>query len=244
LFLLFIILVAHYAIDIIPVSSLAGVMFNVVYHTFDWGSLQIVIISSMPASLRIKMGSEMAARKVRRADAFVIVLVTVVTLFSDLAIAVVCGTVLSCLIFAWESSENVSVVTTDASDRKIYEVHGVLFFGSTTKFLQQFDPAHDPAKVTLVFHNGTLGDYSALEALNTLAELYHKYGKSVSVRKLKPGCDKLLRKASSLLKNGIEIEDEPREIAESQTDMMLAGWTDPITLKLPVILGVTATKSV
>jgi SulP family sulfate permease len=232
-FLILIILVAHYAIDIIPVASLAGVMFNVVYHTFDWGSLQIIIVSSMPLRWRMKLSEELAARKVRRADAFVILLVTIVTLFTDLAIAVVCGTVLSCMIFAWESSENINVVSTNFDSAsstnfqetrgKVYEVYGILFFGSTTKFLQFFDPANDPASVTVIFQNGTLGDYSALEALNTLAERYQKYDKRISVRKLKPGCDKLLRKANSLLKMGYDSDSHDMANLEAGTSDMHPG---------------------
>merc|ERR1712187_405625 len=91
-------------------------------------------------------------------------------------------------------------------DHKIYEVRGVLFFGSTTKFLDLFDPVNDPVKITLVFENGQIGDYSALEALNTLGERYGKHNKTVIVQKLRPGSSRLLRKAQSLVKMQIELE--------------------------------------
>ena len=44
LFLLIILLVAYPLINRIPVASLAGVMFNVVFHTFEWSSLRIIFL--------------------------------------------------------------------------------------------------------------------------------------------------------------------------------------------------------
>merc|ERR1740138_1018389 len=45
-FLLFIIMVAFPVINILPVAALAGVMFNVVYHTFEWDSLSLMAVSA------------------------------------------------------------------------------------------------------------------------------------------------------------------------------------------------------
>merc|ERR1719331_3140078 len=55
-FLLIILLAAYPVINAIPVASLAGVMFNVVVHTFEWSSLRIIFYSSLPLSLRQKFG--------------------------------------------------------------------------------------------------------------------------------------------------------------------------------------------
>ena len=64
LFLLFVLLAAYPAINAIPVTALAGVMFNVVVHTFEWPSLRIMFFSSLPSSLRDRFGarSEYKAR--------------------------------------------------------------------------------------------------------------------------------------------------------------------------------------
>merc|ERR1712029_778730 len=52
LFILFIILVVYPLINILPVSALAGVMFNVVYHAFEWSSLKLMAIAVLPKSFR------------------------------------------------------------------------------------------------------------------------------------------------------------------------------------------------
>jgi hypothetical protein len=59
-------------IERIPLAALIGVMFVVSEKTFEWGSLRIL-------------------HKVPRPDAFIIVAVTVVTVLTDLAIAVIAG---------------------------------------------------------------------------------------------------------------------------------------------------------
>jgi len=218
-FLLLIILVAYPAIDCIPVSALAGVMFNVVYHTFEWSSLKLIGVACLPYSLRSQLLPEASmTTKIRRADAFVIVLVTVVTIFSDLAVAVGVGTILSCCIFAWEAAETITVTCVQEikSDdgvmmAKVYDVDGTLFFGSTKKFLSLFDANSDPAKIYVTFHAGMIGDYSAIESLNSLAERYAAQGKTVVLRKLKPGCLKMLRKARALVSPELELQFEVEE---------------------------------
>ncbi|HPF15636.1 MAG TPA: SulP family inorganic anion transporter, partial [Planctomycetota bacterium] len=63
-------------IEHIPVAALVGVMFMVVIGTFAWSSIRVM-------------------HKVPRSDAFVIVLVSAVTVMSDLAIAVFVGVIVS-----------------------------------------------------------------------------------------------------------------------------------------------------
>merc|ERR1712060_174695 len=102
--LLLILLVAYPAINVLPVAALSGVMFNVVYQTFEWGSLKLIVVATMPKKFRDKLLSDGRYKKIRRVDAFIIVLVTAVTLVADLAIAVGCGVAVACLMYVYESS--------------------------------------------------------------------------------------------------------------------------------------------
>ena len=72
LFLLSFILFASPLIEQIPLAALVGVMFMVVIGTFAWNSLMIL-------------------RKIPLTDALVMLLVTITTVLTDLAIAVVVG---------------------------------------------------------------------------------------------------------------------------------------------------------
>ena len=83
----------------------------------------------------------------------------------------------------------------DAEEGKHYQVHGTLFFASTTVFLNQFDPASDPAKVTLDCQHLSFVDYSAIAALKTLRERYARAGKQLRVVHLSERCKKLLKRA-------------------------------------------------
>merc|ERR1712232_1014773 len=135
--LVFILLVVYRAIDILPVAALAGDMFNVVYQTFEWDSLKLLAVAALPQRLRriLREGGS-RYKKIRRTDALIIVVVTVMTLLQDLAVAVGCGVLLACLLHAYDSANMIGVtgrVDEDAEGRsrvKIYSVQGVLFFGS------------------------------------------------------------------------------------------------------------------
>merc|ERR1712226_174112 len=141
-FLVFVLLLAYPAINILPVAALAGVMFNVVYETFDWGSLQMLMASALPACLRSRLLSAESSRhkKIRRVDALVIVVVTAVTLLQDLAVAVGCGVLVAVFAHVYDAASMIDAVAheeLDAEGRlrvKVYDVRGVLFFGSACRF--------------------------------------------------------------------------------------------------------------
>merc|ERR1712039_479409 len=153
-------------------------------------------------------------KKVPRADAFVIIVVTIMTLLTDLAKAVVCGVAISILMYVYESAEFISVAPRERSsidEPQIYDVHGVLFFGSTSKFLECFNVEKDPEKVRLVFESSYVSDYSALEALNKLGERYHACEKHLTLDLKHPNNSRITDKAQKLLGKeiGVEIDGAP-----------------------------------
>ena len=132
----------------------------------------------------------------RIAVVLVIVAVTVITVFTDLAFAVMCGIIIAALNFAWQQARQLYADTYLESDgSKLYRVHGTLFFASTAAFLKQFDPAGDPAKVTLDCSHLSFVDYSAIAALDTLRERYRKADKHLRVLHLSERSKKLLKRA-------------------------------------------------
>merc|ERR1719317_1322184 len=162
--LLFILLVAYPLIDVLPVAALAGVMFNVVYQTFEWRSIKLLAVAMLPRALRQRLLAEGRQLKmIRRADAVIIVVVTGVTLLFDLAVAVGCGVALACLMHVYDSSRMIGATSRLERDAeghevvKVYDVHGVLFFGSAAAFLDMFDPENDPPEVRVIFETSYIG---------------------------------------------------------------------------------------
>ncbi len=189
LFLLSFILFANELIEMIPVAVLVGIMFMVVIGTFEWGSFNMF-------------------NKIPKQDVFVVILVTVVTVFTDLAIAVVVGVIASALVFAWQNAKHIYAVPKDLeSGERVYEMHGPLFFASAHRFNELFDPANDPDEVIIDFAHSRVADHSAIEAIDNLAEKYKKAGKSLHLRHLSQDCKALLKKASGLVE--INIKEDP-----------------------------------
>jgi len=217
-FLFLIVMLAYPLIDNIPISGLCGVMFTVVVKTMDWPSWKLMAIAAMPDAWRVQyLPPGMAKAKIRRADALTVFIVTSVTCFTDLAVGVGCGTVFACLMFAKESSKLINVdgeeqVKVDllrqaAGDVKFYQVRGILFFGSVSRFLDLFDVERDPENVELVFDAGFISDHSAVEALKKLGERYSDAGKSLTLRQLHVRCQSLLQNAETLLEQKVLIRD-------------------------------------
>ena len=157
----------------IPLAALVGVMMMVVLGTFEWSSFRIL-------------------KKIPKTDAFVLILVSGVTVATDLAMAVIIGVIVAALVFAWEHAQHIRAEIKETDGVKTYELHGPLFFGSVSYFLELFDPANDPDKVIIEFKNSRVADHSGLEIIDTLAERYKKLGKNLSLKHLSPECRQLL----------------------------------------------------
>ena len=197
LFLLSFILFASGLIEEIPMAALVGVMFIVVMGTFEWSSLRL-------------MG------KIPVHDAFVLVLVSAVTVMTDLAIAVIVGVIVSALVFAWEHAKHINIKSyLDDKGSKIYELSGPLFFGSVKNFRDLFEPENDPDDVIIEFQNSKVVDHSAIEAIDSLAERYIKAGKTLHLRHLSPECRQLLTKAGDLVEVNM-LEDPKYHVADDQ----------------------------
>ena len=190
LFLLAFILFAAPLIEQIPLAALVGVMFMVVIGTFAWRSLMIM-------------------RKIPLNDAFVIILVTAVTVQFDLATAVIVGVIVSALSYAWDAAKRIRVNVHDSESEpgaKTYSLEGPLFFGSTDGFSELFTPDEDPDVVIVDFLRSRVVDQSALQAIEDLAAKYEARGKTLRLRHLSPDCHRLLSRAGQLM---IDSDDDP-----------------------------------
>ncbi len=188
--LLLFILFASPLIEQIPLAALIGVMFIVVIGTFEWSSFRVL-------------------HKVPRSDALVLVLVSAVTVATDLAVAVVVGVIVSALVFAWEHAKHIRIeAREDHKGSTVYAVTGPLFFGSATSFLEAFEPGEDKDDVIIDFARSRVADHSGLEAIDSLAERYLNAGKTLHLVHLSQECRHLLTKARGLVE--VNVIEDPR----------------------------------
>ncbi|MGK0376642.1 SulP family inorganic anion transporter [Patiriisocius sp. Uisw_017] len=188
-------------IEQIPIAALVGVMFMVVIGTFAWSSFRIL-------------------HKIPLTDAIVLIAVSAITVWQDLAIAVVAGVIMSALSFAWKSATMIRARKRVKEDgTKVYEIWGPLFFGSTSAFNKKFDFTSDPDSIEIDFIESKVGDHSGVEALRTITNKYLDAGKNVTLTHLSPDCKAMLIKWSPEFETIIQDAiDDPRYYVV--TDMM------------------------
>lgn len=188
--ILIIILVGAPVIELLPIAALVGVMVMVSIGTFEWASFK-------------------AFRRMPKSDIFVMVLVTLITVFlHNLALAVLIGVIISALVFAWESAKRIRARKhIDENGVKHYEIYGPLFFGSVTTFSEKFDVENDPQEVVIDFAESKVSDMSAIEALNRLTERYLKAGKTLHLKHLSSDCKRLLRNAEKVI--DVNVLEDP-----------------------------------
>jgi SulP family sulfate permease len=191
--LLIFILFAAPLIEKIPIAALVGVMFMVVIGTFAWSSFRVI-------------------RKIPRADAFVLIAVSAITVWQDLAIAVIAGVIISALVFAWKNAIMIRARKKIKKDgTKVYEIWGPLFFGSVQNFSAKFNVKNDPQNIEIDFIESKVNDHSGIEAINNLAKKYLKAGKKLTLTHLSPECKTLLLKADPSFKKIIQTSvNDPR----------------------------------
>lgn len=180
-------------IEQIPIAALVGVMFMVVIGTFAWSSIRIL-------------------HKIPLSDAIVLITVSAITVWQDLAVAVIAGVIMSALVFAWKNATMIRArKRIKENGTKVYEIWGPLFFGSVQNFNSKFDPTTDPNKVEIDFIESKVSDHSGIEAVSNIAHKYMELGKDVKLTHLSPECQSLLLKADPKLERYIEVSiDDPR----------------------------------
>ncbi|CAN5368695.1 SulP family inorganic anion transporter [soil metagenome] len=172
------VLVASGLIEAIPLAALVGVMMVVVTKTFAWSSLRLI-------------------GKVPKADLFVLALVSVVTVFTNLATAVVVGVIVSALEFAWRNGTRLDVArTVDAEGRTVYRPRGHVFFASVQGFSRAFEPREDSQETLLDLSEAHLHDHSALQAVHALTARYEGLGKRLVLTNVLPDAQILLSRGS------------------------------------------------
>ncbi len=188
-FLLLFVMFASDLIEMVPMAALTGLMIMVSIGTFEWASLKVF-------------------RKMPSSDIFVMVVVTLVTVFlHNLALAVFVGVIIAALVFAWDNAKRIRARKfTDENGVKHYQIYGPLFFGSTATFLEKFEVAADPRHVIIDFAESRVVDMSAIDALNKLTEQYSREGKVLQLKHLSPDCLLLLQNADQLIEVNI-LED-------------------------------------
>lgn len=174
----------------LPMAALVGVMIMVAAGTFEWASFK-------------------ALTRFPRSDIFVMIVVTLITIFlHNLALAVLIGVIIAALVFAWESAKRIRARKyIDASGIKHYEIFGPLFFASTTAFTEKFDVLNDPDTVIVDFKESRIADMSAIDAVNKLTEKYMKAGKTLHLRHLSPDCRRLINNAGAIV--DVNIMEDP-----------------------------------
>ena len=197
IFLLCFILFASSYIEMIPLAALTGVMMMVVLGTFEWASLRLF-------------------GRVPKEDVFVVILVSLVTVWTDLAMAVLVGVLVSALVFAWKSAKQIQVTELNEKENaKLYLLEGPLFFGSVKPFQEKFNPATDPEDVIIDFKRSRVCDHSGIEAINLLTERYLQHGTKLHLRHLSKDCLRLLDKAADLVEVNI-LEDPKYHVADNK----------------------------
>ncbi len=151
-----------FLLGIIPLAVLIGIMFVVVYETFAWESV-------------------LSYKYIKKQDLFVIFTTTILTIFTNLGLAVIVGIILSSLIFVWEKSQKIVVIKTeDDKQKKEYEIIGILFFGCVEKIKKEIEIEEKDLIINLV--ECRLQDYSSVDMLESFAHEIKTKGKELKLK--------------------------------------------------------------
>ncbi|KRG08383.1 SulP family inorganic anion transporter [Staphylococcus sp. NAM3COL9] len=165
----------------IPMPILVGIMIMVSVGTFDWHSFQFM-------------------KKAPRTDALVMVLTVAIVLFtSNLALGVIVGVIVSALCFATKIS-NVTVDYEEVDETIHYKIKGQIFFVSIDSMMNQLDLELRYKTIYLDFSQAHLWDDSAVNAIDTLIENYHKKKNTIYVQHLNKDSRKIVSELSKVNK--------------------------------------------
>ncbi|KAF3981281.1 MAG: SulP family inorganic anion transporter [Methylococcales symbiont of Hymedesmia sp. n. MRB-2018] len=172
----------------IPMAALVAVMIMVSIGTFSWES--IINLKQHPLSANIIMA----------------VTVVVVVWTHNLALGVFVGVLLASLFFANKISHfmYVSSALNNATETRIYNVHGQVFFNSADRFVAEFDFKEVIDNIIIDLTHAHFWDISAVSALDKVVIKFRREGAEVRLIGL--------NQASSTIIDRFGIHDDPEEI--------------------------------
>ena len=178
LFLLALIVFLGDLVARIPMAALVAVMIMVSIGTFNWRSVKISTLRTIP---RVETG-------------IMAVTVGIVVLTHNLAYGVGAGVVLSAIFFARHVAHLVKVTSVVDPDNveRLYAVSGELFFASTNELVASFD--YDAVKVRRVeidLSEARIWDTSAVAALDAVVAKFADRGISAELVGLNPHAENL-----------------------------------------------------
>ncbi|QRA17037.1 SulP family inorganic anion transporter [Staphylococcus shinii] len=178
-FLIILIIVFGNWVVEIPMPILAAIMVMVSVGTFNWRSFKFI-------------------KKAPRTDALVMILtVAIVLITSNLALGVIVGIIVSALCFATKIS-NVSVQYEEINHAIYYNIKGQIFFVSIDSLMNQLDLELHDKTIYLNFKEAHLWDDSAVNAIDTLIENYHKKNNKIYVQHLNKDSRKIVNELSKV----------------------------------------------
>lgn len=163
----------------IPMPILAAIMVMVSVGTFNWRSFKFI-------------------KNAPRTDALVMILtVTIVLITSNLALGVIIGVIVSALAFATKIS-NVSVQFEEIDHAIHYNIKGQIFFVSIDSLMNQLNLDLRDKTIYLNLKEAHLWDDSAVNAIDTLIENYHKKNNNIYVQHLNKDSRKIVNELSKV----------------------------------------------
>ncbi|MBX3709236.1 MAG: STAS domain-containing protein [Gammaproteobacteria bacterium] len=214
-FLIFVILILAPLAVYVPLCSLAAILFVVAYN-----------MSDLPHFMHI-------IKCAPRYDVIVLITTFLLTVFTDLVIAVNIGVILAMLFFIRRMSQSVGIekqtsdklhlelsnseISRSFVDAAVYTIQGPLFFGAAEKIERALAATHhDPKTIIFRLKNVPFMDMTGLETFNKLIRQYHQRGVKIYLCEAN---DKVCRKLANV---GILQVIDGNRVYHSLQEMMMA----------------------
>lgn len=152
------------AIEALPTAGLFGIFFMVTIHLFNWSSILLIVRRSLPWYMIVT-----------------IILVTVLMIFTNCAVAVGIGILWECLWYVWISGGELNVWPV-GTDHLTFHVSGDVFFANADHLARQLEPPSQSCQEVLIdLTRARLLDHSALYVLGAIGQRYKLADKEFSI---------------------------------------------------------------
>jgi SulP family sulfate permease len=151
-------------VEIIPAAGVMGVLILIALNTFAWGTFKLIL-------------------RVNWIDSVVVIIVMLITLWYDIAVAVLVGVIVNGIGFAWTIATEARVETEAGADTRTFYPIGPLFFGSAKSFQNEMSPQMiTESRVVLDFSKCRILDMSGVNAINQMRDLLISQKKQVFLK--------------------------------------------------------------
>ena len=229
---------AYPVINIIPLSSIIGIMLYAAYYIIQWKIIVWILSFALPERIRVRYMPKLPIIKLRKMELSTTLIVIVISFIYGIEIGVIVGIILSLIDFTLQAGKRLDIRhemddnnnNAQQQQNTIIHISGPIYFGSCDELKREFsisnimyqqqndNQMHNGNGIILSLEGAEVFDYTGLHALHYICqELSSHLDKTIAFADVSPNTKIMMESTATMWESIYFLEYKDLESATTAT---------------------------